>query len=749
MTRFTGIFLCMFTLLPLSFTYAQGFYDMNTVQTIEINFSQLNWDYMMDTSKQGAEGYIVAEWIKINGTQIDSVGVRYKGNSSYSVNKVKNPLHIELDHYLPDNQYEGYTDIKLGNAFKDPTFVREVLTYKIARNYMPAPLSNYAKLYINGTYIGLYSNTESITKKFVDKHFYSNDNAFFKCNPVYSTGAKSNLAYLGSDSTLYFNGYEIKSDYGWNDLMLLCNTLKNDFPNIQSVFDVDRALWMLAIDNLFVNLDSYIGGICQNYYLYRSSNGSFNTILWDLNEAFGCFNNSGEGGPMNMTQMQQMSVWLHQSNTNWPLIQKLLNNPLYKRMYIAHYRTLYNEFFAADSYLAMADTLRTLIDADVQADINKMYTYTQFQNGMTTSITTGMLVPGIKLLMDGRKSYLTGTAEFQYQEPQIGMPFLSDTLPQINDSIIVSVQIQNAQMVNLGYRHDKADRFVRIPMFDDGQHGDGTAADGTFGATLPIASSQTQFYIYSENANAGRFLPERAEYEFFTVNADIQQVLSGQLVINELMAMNSATITDAQNQYSDWIELYNTTSDTLNLNLLYLSDNFNIPYKWQFPANQKITPFGYLLVWANDDTTGAGLNAPFKLSGSGEKIILSYDNGVVIDSVSFSQQTTDISYGRYPNGTGAFQVMPPTPMASNIVSEIEEHSFMSGITVYPNPANNILNISATEPICSIYLYGIGGNIIFATEGINENNTLINLPLLPKGMYFIKVNGLYNFKVIKN
>jgi len=64
-----------------------------------------------------------------------------------------------------------------------PSFVREALSYEIARNYMPAGRANFAKLYINDEYWGLYTNVEAVNKDFLGNHFQSTDGAFFKCNP--------------------------------------------------------------------------------------------------------------------------------------------------------------------------------------------------------------------------------------------------------------------------------------------------------------------------------------------------------------------------------------------------------------------------------------------------------------------------------------------------------------------------------------------------------------------------------------
>ncbi|MGB1217814.1 MAG: CotH kinase family protein, partial [Saprospiraceae bacterium] len=268
----------LFILLCLFFTkiQAQDFYDMSTIQTIEINFAQSNWDQLLDTEYATTGDYIMAETVVINGISFDSVGVKYKGNSTYNSNQTKNPFHIELDTYK-DHIYEAYTDIKLSNVAKDPSFLREVLSYQILRQYMDAPLSNYANVYVNGTLMGLYSNSEAISKKFVNNRFYSKKNTFIKCNPPAGAGPGTsdypNLVYLGQDSTDYYASYELKSDdgYGWQELIDLCDTLANHINDVEEIVDVDRALWMHAFNNVLVNLDSYSGGFTQNYYLYRDN----------------------------------------------------------------------------------------------------------------------------------------------------------------------------------------------------------------------------------------------------------------------------------------------------------------------------------------------------------------------------------------------------------------------------------------------------------------------------------------------
>ncbi|MEM1120834.1 MAG: lamin tail domain-containing protein [Bacteroidota bacterium] len=661
---------------------AQEFYDMDNIQTIEVTFAESNWDRLMDDAYARDAGYILAQSVTINGETFDSVGVKYKGNSSYSSNQVKNPWHIELDTYK-EQEYDGYTDIKLANGTNDPSFLRDVLGYQIIRQYMDAPLANYANLYVNGNLIGLYANTESVSRKFANRRFGSNDNTYVKCSPPGGAGPQSrdypNLVYMGQDSTDYYDSYEPKSDGGWQALIDLCDTLGNHIDAIEEILDVDRALWMLAFDNVIVNLDSYIGQFAQNYYLYRSDYGQFLPVVWDLNESFGVFSGTGTINLNNTTSKQRMTHLLHASDANWPLVRQLLSVPTYKRMYLAHFKTILLENFDNNAYLETALTLQATIDAAVRADPNKFYSYNDFINNLTSDVRSGggggpgggRTSPGITTLMDGRTSYLLGLSDFTQTAPTISDIAVSNEVPALNETITITTSVTDANEVFLAYRNQSVAPFTKVPMFDDGAHNDGAANDGIYGVELEINSTTIQYYIYAENNNAGMFSPQRAQHEFYTINASINNSIAGDLVINEFMASNDVTVADQDGEFDDWIELYNNTNASIDLTGYALSDDATELTQWTFPEGTTIAANDYLIVWADGDEEQAGLHANFGLSASGETIYLVNATGEIVDAVTYEGQTTDISFGRFPNGTGDFQTMNPTFNAQNISSTVD------------------------------------------------------------------------------
>jgi hypothetical protein len=735
----------LITLLSASTSgWTQNLYDPNVIQKIEILFSQSNWDYMLDTSKAGADGYVIAQWVKINGNIYDSVGVKYKGNSSYNASNNKNPFHIELD-YVKNQNYQGYKDLKLSNGFKDPSFVREALSYNILNKYMPSPLANYCQVYVNGQYIGVYTNTEAIGKTFVNSRFYSKDNPFF-----FMDSFGCNLNYLGPDSSLYTN-YTIKSTYGWKYLIALCDTLKNKPSAIEKILDVDRTLWMLAFDNLLVNLDSYIGAPWHNYYLYMDDNGRFHPIVWDVNEAFGNFTNAGGGPPLTISQEQTMSVFIHSTDPNWPLIQKLLAVPMFKRMYIAHIRTILTENFSNSLYTTTAASMQAVIDTAIQSDVNKFFNYTQFQANVNSNVVTGtQTITGLSSLMGPRISYLQSTPEFTAAAPSITSPSAAST-PSLNTALTITANVTNANVngVFLGYRFALTEKFTRVPMYDDGLHNDGIAGDNKFGVTFTLTSSQAQYYVYAENNNAGMFSPERAEYEFHTVVA-VQTATAGQVYINEFLADNVSDVKNENFQYEDWIELYNTSSAPLELSGLYLTDDYSLPNKFTFPQNTIIPANGHLIVWAdNNASTSSYVHCNFKLSANGEQLMLRTPAGTVLDSVTFGPQNSDISMARCPDGIGNFTVTSsPTFKSANCAIGIAELNGDSGISIYPNPSNSYLVVKSNDnELKKVEIYNALGACIYRTEFTTALQLYTGS--YSEGVYFVHVENTVKKIVVRH
>jgi len=741
--------LILFTTANLS---AQSFYDINTIQEIKIYFGFSDWDYRMDTAIAGTESYTLADSVVINGTVFPNCGVKFKGNSSYNANRAKNPLHIKLDKYVTQD-YEGYEDIKLGNGFSDNSMIREPLGYQILRQYMDAPKGNFAKVYINGNYYGIMNNAEDIGNNFLLNNYYSSKYTFIKCNPQNAgpgSGNGSSLEYNGTTLSNYDTKYELKSDTGWSELFQLCDTLNNHFEAFNSIADIDRFIWMLAFNNVLVNLDSYSGAFRQNYYLYRNHANQWIPTVWDLNMCFGGFSVAG-GTTSNLsaTTMQTMSYVLHKSETAWPLINKLLNDPFYAKMYYAHMRTINNENFVNVGYKTSANAMHALIDTAVMNDVNYLSTYTNFQNSLTTNTTgsggPGGTCPGIYPLMDGRASYLSNV--LSASPPVITNVTSNQANPAYGTSFAINATVTNATAIYLGYRFNKVDRFVKIQMYDDGSHNDGAAADNVYGANVIMNGAAIQYYVYAENTNTGAFSPERAEHEFYSLNATLTSATGSQIVLNEVTANNTSGIENENGKFKDWIEVYNTTNQTLGLSGLYLTDNTAEMSKWNFPNKSIIQPNEHLLIWADDlDKTYIDLHTNFNLSNLGDAVFLT-DGNNILDSVTFSTMSTNAAIGRCADAVGNFgAVASRTPRTVNdCTSSVREvNSF--NVSLYPNPTFNTIQLNTDERISSVEIFSVNG-----VKVISANNRTVNVESLEAGCYLVAVtsgNKVWRSRFIK-
>lgn len=137
------------------------------------------------------------------------------------------------------------------------------------------------------------------------------------------------------------------------------------------------------------------------------------------------------------------------------------------------------------------------------------------------------------------------------------------------------------------------------------------------------------------------------------------------VVINEIMPLNTTTATDQDGEYDDWFELYNKSDVAADLSGYFVSDNENNLTRWKFPDGTIIPANGYLIVWADGDLGQEGLHADFKLSADGEVLILVTPDIDIAEKVEFGPQTEELSYARKPNGTGGFEWGTPTFNAEN------------------------------------------------------------------------------------
>ena len=498
-----------------------GFFDEDSIRDIYLEFYDPNYhSYLVNAWYYNPDERILAT-LTLNGIVYDSVGVRYKGNSTFCLpndnSNYKVPYNIDFNYFIDSQKVLGYKKMKLANAWMDPTFVKDVTASNIYRNYLPSGEANLVKLHVQGNYLGLYVNTESINKQFTKKHFDEKSGPLFKCDNIDRFCDTSNapasyppsLIYLGNDSTLYYNSYDMKSDNGWDQLVNLIKVLDLDFQNIDSVLNVDRTLWAFAVNSVISNLDTYNGYYIHNYYLYQTKDGLFQMIPWDLDNSF-------SGAIMGFDYFNQSNIYEYDpyyygSPGDRPLAEKLLNDPFYRKQYTAHMRTIINEALDTAVIRNQINQLQSLAHNAADSDQWKGFSMAQYYSNVESALWTSWGFGGIMSTIDARKQYLLSHPEIALLPPTIYGLNITNNLVTVN-------AISASTMELMATTSEFNSKFQSFVMLDDGTNGDVMANDGIYSSELPFQSSglNIKFYIRAQNNDAMALFPERAEYEFYT-----------------------------------------------------------------------------------------------------------------------------------------------------------------------------------------------------------------------------------------
>lgn len=378
-------------------------FNSTQIHVVYFNFSQPNyWDSL--TYYYTIDSVYLRGDMEFNGVVYNDVGVKFKGNSSYNNSSDKKSFKIDMNEFVSGQKIDGLKKFNLNNGFKDPTFLREKIALDFCNEHgLAAPRCTFAKVYINGTYWGLYTFVEEIDNgTFLKRKYNNKDGNMFKGDP------SGDLRWFGSSPSSYYLKYELKTNEtanDWTDLVSFINKINNSgayfYDSLETILNTNDFIKHWAALNLFVNLDSYIGS-GHNYFVYHDTlSKKFEWLTWDSNESFGNFQMG-----MSITQLKNLSMyWVSSPSSSRPLVQKMLANATYKDELTTTFCNWIGNDFTNAALDNKIDSLANAIRSAVYADTKKFYSNAQFESNLTTDINvTGS--PGLSTIM-GLKNFIT------------------------------------------------------------------------------------------------------------------------------------------------------------------------------------------------------------------------------------------------------------------------------------------------------------------------------------------------------
>jgi len=197
---------------------------------------------------------------------------------------------------------------------------------------------------------------------------------------------------------------------------------------------------------------------------------------------------------------------------------------------------------------------------------------------------------------------------------------------------------------------------------------------------------------------------------------------------------NSIRVVDDQGENEDWIEIYNASSDIIDLSSYYLSDDLSEPDQWQFPEETFILPNDFVLIWADDDISeNEHLHCNFKLNKGGEDLFLLQMVGeefVLIDQLQIPTLPENTSYGRTTDGGSNLSIFgkysPSFSNNTNLSFNDEKVTFSLSSGFYS--AGTTLTLSTNNPDGQIYYTTDGkrpdeNDILYTGEDIVLDSTM--------------------------
>ncbi len=734
-----------------------GFYNKDIIRTIKLTFTQANYwtllknNYSIETNLEAS--------LEVDGVKYDGIGARFRGNTSYMMvqNSDKKSFAIEADYINEDQTIMGYKNLKFNNAHEDPSFMKEVLYYRMTPKYAPVAKANFVHLYINNLDWGLYPNIQAIDKTFLEQWFLSNDGARFRATteetgnpggpggPQWGDGT-AGLNFLGVDSTVYKKYYALKSSDisdPWGKLISACDALdKATSSNYSALFDkmdIDKSLWFLAVENIFTDDDSYtMKGKMDYMVYYEPETGRTTPLEYDGNSTFqSSAATSSNWGPFK-----------NSTNSKYPLLYKLMNISEYRQRYLAHYRTILSETFTTENANKIIDEIDGQINALVTSDPKKLYTKAQYTSELAN----------LKSFVSKRRNYLLSNSEVAQTGPEITSIVYANAAgdefknPKKSEKVNVRVNVKHGNGIKnvfLYFSGSVVGNFEKAQMYDDGNHNDISSGDGIFGAEIPGFEGGTivRFYIEAIAANSSSsatYMPAGAEHDVFVYKVENSVIKNG-VVINEIMASNTMTVSDEKGEFEDWIELFNNNDFDVDLSGMHLSDKSSDMKKWKIPKGTIIKSKGYLIIWADEDAEQGVLHANFKLSKSGEEVILTDTLSNIVDNISFGEMSDDMCFARNPNGTGEFKIQKATFNFNNENSSATEalnNNQKLKFALFPNLVDNELTIVSDFDLGDklLQIINIRGEKVLEINFGKTNS--FNIANLPSGIYFAGIDGQF-------
>ena len=746
-------------------------YDDSEIAIINIYIDQDKIDWMYDNvySDSLHVASISFQNAHINEST-DSIGFRLRGNTSR--NAEKKSFKIDFNHFISGRDFFGVEKLNLNGEHNDPSIVRSKLCWDLFQDIgMVSSRAAHAELYINGDYYGLYVSVEHIDDSFIEKNYVDGSGNLWKC--IWP----ADLTYRGNDAEDYEpywgdeRPYELKTNkeiYDYSKLARLIRIINQEPDSLEFVLNVKEALQYLAMNILTGSWDDYRSNI-NNFYLYHEPEKDiFHWIPFDYDNTFGV-----DWFGIDWSTIDPYEYELINDGPR-PLTEYLFSEIRYRNLF-THFLDFYNTILYSDTIItyhpvsSIEYRLETLKESNYISAINDVYrTYDygfniqDYQNSFGFSFENQHVKQGIMEFISLRNGSLNSQLYYSGSEPIIYQTEIEKNIILLNETFVIGASAfgpSGIDEIKFHFKLDVSTNWETINLVFSPEPMTYLVEKNDYWEmqlSLSEIGDYVGYFTANYNGDIDRF--PSSGYKNFRV---VESSGEANVKINEILAKNDQINTDEYGEYDDWLELTPSSGFEADLSGHYLTDRVDNLTKWQFPQTTPIlNPGEFMLVWCDEDQSQGFLHTNFKLSASGEFLALvAPDGNTIIDSLTFPEQSSDISYGRSGmyNGWG---YMTPSPSGQNQVLDLDPTKNVIGSyrlnSIYPNPFNSVINLEIIVQKASqnfeIQLISLLGEVVSEkkdiriSSGLNTIRWDIGNQEISSGVYFININDNKNQRI---
>ena len=578
--------------------------------------------------------------------------------------------------------------------------------------------------FINGKYIGVLNAREPNNKHYVYANYGWDDDEI----DMFEMSPDSGYVQMCGTSDAFLELVDVLSPNAANP---------RTYEEICQLLDIDAYINYMA-------MQMYLGGTDfpqNNVKGFRhQTDGRFRFVVFDLDFAF------RSSDPFNLffgkevytfDQLKPSSLGRIRDRIAFvTLFKNLLQNADFRRRFIDAFCIMGGSVFEKERATAIIDELVDRVDPAMSLE------------GRSASGTANSIKNNINYRLNTAINYLRNYGTFDLSSTQAQQATLScDTEGArlfINNEVVPTGEFNGKLFQPVTLRTEAPAGYVFKGWVDGTGHTYSTSQQMKMPTGDGIVLTATFRKLTASESQQQNFTPVR---------------------INEISGANDSYI-DEYGKKGDWVELYNATSEPVDVEGMYLTDNINKPSKYMITkgntqAQTVIPAHGYLVIWCDNkrETTDNGLHANFKIADDGGKLMLSAADRSWSDVLSYTAHDARTTVGRYPDGAATVYAMNVTTIGksniySSYVTEVPQDEMPTGVGTMAAASSLRLVYGSDMLLVKGGSDGPATVEVFRADGLQVEQTTVevqggaarvSVAELPTGFYVARVTDIQGGK----